>query len=138
MGSWYTIGLCLGLGLGLSVAITGVLGSNVVGIGVAAVVGAILGGAIGIGIGGTAETIAGGVGGVLGALTAATVVTGALRRGATRFGVGAYMGALGALVCLAALIPLVGYVLAVALPLFALRMRGRQAARFAGLRTLAK
>ncbi len=138
MGSWYTIGLCLGLGLGLSVAITGILGSNVVGIGVAAVVGAVLGGAIGLGIGDTAETIAGAVGGVLGALAAAFVVVGALRRGATRFGVGAYMGAFGVLVCLVALVPVAGYVLAVALPLLAVRMRGRQAARFAGLRTLAK
>jgi hypothetical protein len=138
MGSWYTIGLCLGLGLGLSVAITGVLGTNVLGIGAAAVVGAILGGAIGLLIGETPETIAGAVGGVLGALSAAAVVVGALRRGATRFGVGAYVGAVGILVCLLALVPLAGYVLAVALPLLATRMRGRQAARFAGLRTLAK
>ncbi len=138
MGSWYTIGLCLGLGLGLSVAITGVLGSNVIGIGAAAIVGAVLGGAIGIGIGGTAETVAGAIGGILGALAAAAVVTGALRRGATRFGVGAYVGALGALICLVALIPVAGYVLAVVLPVAAARMRGRQAARFAGLRTLAK
>jgi hypothetical protein len=138
VGSWYTIGLCLGLGLGLSVAITGILGSNVVGIGAAAVVGAVLGGAIGLAIGDTAETVAGAVGGVLGALSAATVVVGALRRGATRFGVGAYLGALGVLICLVGLVPLAGYVLAVALPLLAVRMRGRQAARFAGLRTLAK
>jgi hypothetical protein len=48
------------------------------------------------------------------------------------------MGALGVLICLLALVPLVGYVLAVALPILAARMRGRQAARFAGLRTLAK
>jgi hypothetical protein len=138
VGSWYTIGLCLGLGLGLSVAITGILGSNVVGIGAAAVIGAVLGGAIGLGVGATAETIAGAVGGALGALSAAVAVLGALRRGATRFGVGAYMGALGVLVCLLALVPLAGYVLAVALPLLAVRMRGRQAARFAGLRSLAK
>ena len=138
MGSWYTIGLCLGLGLGLSVAITGILGSNVLGIGAAAVVGAIFGGAIGLLIGGTPETVAGAIGGVLGALSAAAVVVGALRRGATRFGIGAYMGALGVLVCLVALIPIAGYVLAIALPLLAARMRGRQAARFAGLRTLAK
>jgi hypothetical protein len=138
VGSWYTIGLCLGLGLGLSVAITGILGSNVVGIGAAAVIGAVVGGAIGLGIGETAETIAGAVGGALGAVSAAVAVLGALRRGATRFGVGAYMGALGALICLLALVPLAGYVLAVALPLLAVRMRGRQAARFAGLRSLAK
>lgn len=138
MGSWYTIGLCLGLGLGLSVAITGILGTNVLGIGAAAVVGAVLGGAIGLAIGDMAETIAGAVGGILGALSAAAVVVGALRRGATRFGVGAYMGALGVLIFLIALIPVAGYVLAVALPILAARMRGRQAARFAGLRTLAK
>lgn len=138
MGSWYTIGLCLGLGLGLSVAITGVLGANVVGIGAAAIVGAVLGGAIGLLIGSDAETVAGLVGGVVGALSAAVVVVGALRRGATRFGVGAYVGAVGVLICLLALVPLAGYALAVALPILATRLRGRQAARFAGLRTLAK
>ena len=138
VGSWYTIGLCVGLGLGLSIAITGILGSNVLGIGAATIVGAVLGGAIGLLIGDTPETVAGAVGGVLGALSAAAVVVGALRRGATRFGVGAYMAALGVLVCLIALVPIAGYVLAVALPLLAARMRGRQAARFAGLRTLAK
>ena len=106
MGTWYTIGLCLGLGLGLSVAITGILGTNVLGVGAAAVVGAILGGSIGLLIGDTTETVAGAIGGVLGALSAAAVVVGALRRGATRFGVGAYMGALGVLVCLVALIPI--------------------------------
>jgi hypothetical protein len=138
VGSWYTIGLCLGLGLGISVAITGILGSNVFGIGVSAVIGAALGAAIGLLIAGTPETVAGVVGGVLGALAAAVAVTGALRRGATRFGVGAYLGAVGVLVCLLALVPLAGYALAVVLPLLAVRMRGRQAARFAGLRTLAK
>ena len=138
MGSWYTIGLCLGLGLGFSVAITGVLGANVVGIGAAAVVGAVLGGATGLLIGSDAETIAGVVGGVVGALSAAVVVVGALRRGATRFGVGAYLGAVGVFICLLALIPLAGYAVAVALPALATRLRGRQAARFAGLRTLAK
>lgn len=138
MGGWYTLGLCLGLGLGLSIAITGILGSNVLGIGAAAIVGAVIGGAIGYVVGDTAETVAGGVGGILGALSAAVVVVGALRRGATRFGVGAYMGALGVLVSLIALVPIAGYVLAAALPLLATRMRGRQAARFAGLRTLAK
>jgi hypothetical protein len=138
VGSWYTIGLCLGLGLGLSVAITGILGANVLGIGAAAVVGAVVGGAIGLVIGSDAETIAGIVGGVVGAFSAAVVVLGALRRGATRFGVGAYLSAVGVLLCLLALVPVAGYALAVALPFLAMRLRGRQAARFAGLRTLAK
>ncbi len=138
MDTWYTIGLCLGLGLGLGVVLTGILGSNVLGVGAGAVVGAVVGAAIGIAIGGTGEAIAGGAGGFLGALSAAAVVHGALRRGGTRLGIAAYLGVLGLLICLVALIPVAGYAEAVAIPLLAARMRGRQAARFAGLRTLAK
>ena len=138
MGSWYTIGLCLGLGLGIGVALVGILGSNVIGVGVGAFVGAAAGAAIGFAIGDTVELIAGALGGFLGALAAAAVVHGALRRGGTRIGIAAYVGVLGLLICLLALIPAVGYVEAVAIPLLAARMRGRQAARFAGLRTLAK
>lgn len=138
MGSWYTIGLCLGLGLGLGVVLVGILGSSVLGVGVGTIVGVVIGAVVGFGIGGAAETIAGGVGGFLGALAAAAVVHGALRRGGTRDGIAAYVGVLGLLVCLLALIPAVGYGEAVAIPLLAARMRGRQAARFAGLRTLAK
>jgi hypothetical protein len=138
VGSWYTIGLCLGLGLGIGVALVGILGSNVIGVGVGAFVGAAAGAAIGFAIGDTVELIAGALGGFLGALAAAAVVHGALRRGGTRIGIAAYVGVLGLLICLLALIPAVGYVEAVAIPLLAARMRGRQAARFAGLRTLAK
>ena len=138
MGSWYTIGLSLGLGLGLGVVLVGILGSNVFGVGVGVVVGAALGVSLGLAIGDTAEAIAAGVGGSLGALSAAAAVHGALRRGGTRIGIAAYLGVLGLVICLVALIPAVGYVEAVAIPLLAARMRGRQAARFAGLRTLAK
>lgn len=138
MSAWYTIGLCLGLGLGLGLVFVGILGSNVLGVGVGTIIGAAVGAVVGFAIGGAAETIAGGVGGFLGALAAAAVVHGALRRGGTRIGIAAYVGVLGLLVCLLALIPAVGYVEAVAIPLLAARMRGRQAARFAGLRTLAK
>jgi hypothetical protein len=138
MGSWYTIGLCLGLGLGFGVILSGLLGVNRVGVGVAVLVGAAAGAGLGYVIGDLAETIAGGVGGFLGTLAAAAVVHGAMRRGATRMGVAAYVGAAGLLVCLVALVPIAGYLAAVVLPVLAARMRGRQAARFAGLRTLAK
>ena len=138
MGSWYTIALCLGLGLGVGVVLVGILGANVLAVGVGVAAGAAIGVAIGIAIGDTAEVVAGGIGGGLGALSAAAVVHGALRRGGTRVGIAVYVGALGLLICLLALIPAVGYALAVAVPLLAARMRGRQAARFAGLRTLAK
>jgi hypothetical protein len=138
LGAWYTIGLCLGIGLGIGVVLVGVLGSNLLGAGVGAIVGAAIGVAVGLGIGGAAEAIAGVVGGFLGGLSAAAVVRGALRRGGTRIGIAAYVGVLGLLICMLALIPVLGYVEAVAIPLGAARMRGRQAARFAGLRTLAK
>ncbi|MGI8479289.1 MAG: hypothetical protein ACR2M2_05460 [Gaiellaceae bacterium] len=139
MGVWYTLGLSLGLGLGFGVILSGLLGVNAVGAGVAAIVGAVVGAAFGfVVIGDLAETVAGGIAGLIGALSAAAVVRGAMRRGATRMGIAAYVSMVGLFVCLLALIPLVGYVATLALPLLAARMRGRQAARYAGLRTLAK
>jgi hypothetical protein len=138
VGAWYTIGLCLGLGLGLGVILAGLLGSTTLGASAAALIGTAAGAIAGLLIGETVETIGGGVTGFLGAVSAAAVVHGALRRGATRVGTAAYLGMAGIAVCLLALIPLVGYVEAVGVPFLAARMRGRQAARFAGLRTLAK
>jgi hypothetical protein len=135
---WYTIGLCLGLGLGIGVVLAGLLAANRLGVGVAALLGAGGGALVGLGIGGTAETVAGAAGGLVGALAAGAVVQGAMRRGATRLGIAAYLGAAGALVLLLAFVPVLGYLAVVALPLLALRMRGRQAERYAGLRTLAK
>ena len=138
MGAWYTIGLALGLALGVGVIFAGLLGVNAVGVGVATVAGAAAGVADGILLGSTAEIVAGGIAGAVGALSGAAVVHGAMRRGATRMGVAAYVGAAGLLLCLIALIPAIGYLAVVAVPVLAARMRGRRAARYAGLRTLAK
>jgi hypothetical protein len=138
MGAWYTIGFSLGLGLGLGVLLSGLLGVNFAGVAAALIAGAGAGALIGLGIGDAGEAIGGAIGGFLGALSAAAVVHGALRRGATRLGLAAFVGMGGLLVALLALIPAVGYLEAVVLPILAARMRGRQAARFAGLRTLAK
>jgi hypothetical protein len=138
MGAWYTIGLCLGLGLGIGIVLAGILGVNGVGVGVAALLGIAAGAAVGALVGDLAEAMAGGAAGLLGALSAATVVQGAMRRGATRVGVATFVALGGLLVCLLALIPIAGYLEVVVLPILAVRMRGRRAARFAGLRTLAK
>ena len=138
MGDWYTIGLVLGLGLAIGVVAVGVLGASRAGLGGAVVLGAALGAATGFLVDDAAEVIAGAIGGALGALAAFVVVSGALRRGATRTGVAAYLSVVAVLVVLLALVPLVGYLLAVVLPALAMRLRGRQAARYAGLRTLAK
>jgi hypothetical protein len=138
VGAWYTVGLSLGLGLGVGVILSALLGVNTVGVAVALVSGAAAGALVGVAVGGSLETIAGGIGGLLGALSAAAVVFGAMRRGATRLGLAAFVGLGGVLVALVGLIPILGYVEAVALPVLAVRMRGREAPRFAGLRTLAK
>jgi hypothetical protein len=138
MGAWYTIGLSLGVGLGLGVILAAFLGSNLPGLALAAIAGAASGAAVGVLVGETSETVAGAVGGALGAVSAAALVMGAVRRGATRFGLAALLGLGGIVVVLVALIPVLGYLEAVVLPLAAARMRSRQAPRFAGLRTLAK
>jgi hypothetical protein len=138
VGAWYTIGLALGLGLGFGVVLSALLGVNAVGFGTALLAGAGLGALLGVALGDTAEVVAGAVGGALGAISAGALVYGARRRGATRFGVAAFVGLGGLVVGLLALIPLVGYLEAVLLPFAAARMRGRRAARYAGLRTLAK
>jgi hypothetical protein len=138
VGGWYTIGLALGLGLGVGVLLSALVGVSALGLGAALIGGAALGVLLGLALGDTPEVVAGVVGSVLGAISAGTLVYGAKWRGATRFGIAAFVGSGGVLVGLLALIPLVGYLEAALLPLAAARMRSRRAARYAGLRTLAK
>lgn len=138
MGDWYSIGVALGVGLGLGLMLSGILSVNRAGVALSLLLGVVVGGSLGLVVDNREEVVSGAIGGFLGAFSAAVVVYGAMRRGATRMGVAAYVGAVGFLVLLLAFVPVAGYVLAVALPLLAARMRGRQAARYAGLRTLAK
>jgi hypothetical protein len=84
------------------------------------------------------EVVAAVIGAVVGVVSGWIVVQGALRRGGTRLGVAGFMAAGGVLVMLLAAIPIAGYAIAVAVPLYALRIRTRQPKRFAGLRTLDK
>lgn len=137
MGAWYTIGVSLGVGLGIGVMLGGILGWSRLGTGVAVIAAPASGVLVGLGFG-EAEAIATGVGGLIGALSVAVVVPGTLRRGGTRSGVAGFMVPLGFLIGALGAIPIVGYIEAVAIPFLAARMRGRQAERFAGLRTLAK
>lgn len=133
MGSWYWIGVLVGLGVSLGVLSTGLLPRPV-----AALAAAVVGGAIGIGVFGWDEAIGAVVGGVSGGLAAIPLVRGALRRGGTRGGLAAIV-ALGAVgVAAVAFVPVVGYLEAVLLPGLAIRMRAREPERYAGLRTLAR
>ena len=137
MGAWYWIGVAAGLG-----AASGLLAA-----GIAARVAIVLGGLIGAGLGlaidlwqlgSWGDIVAGAVGGVLGALGAAVIVTGALRRGGTRGGVATLVTGAALVAAAIAFIPVVGYLEAILLPLFAARLRRRRPDRYAGLRTLAK
>jgi hypothetical protein len=143
VGSWYWIGVSVGLGVGMGVLLAGVVGaarSALIGSAVAAV---LAGAALGFGIdewqpGGWGNVLAGAIGGLLGLLGAAQIVRGALRRGGTRGGTAALVGGAGLLVAAAAWIPVVGYLEAVALPALGARVRRSRPERYAGLRTLAR
>jgi hypothetical protein len=138
MGDWYTIGVALGIGTALGVLFAGLLSATPLGR-VAAVV---LAGAAGAVAGAVIEDwteIGGGViGGLLGAVAAAIVVAGALRRGGTRGGLALIVAAIATGLALLSFVPVAGYLVAVTVPMLALRLRRTQSERYAGLRTLAK
>ena len=138
MGAWYTIGLALGVGVGAGVLAAGLLARGLPGIVVAAIGGALTGVLAGVVVGGTGEVVAGAIGGPLGAIGAAQLVLGALRRGGTKGGIAFLLAVAGIAVAVLALVPVVGYVEAVAVPALAGRIRRKLPERYAGLRTLAK
>src|SRR6266545_4423995 len=82
--------------------------------------------------------IAGAVGGALGGFGAGGFASGAVRRGGTVGGTGILLAAAAVVVFALALIPVVGFVEAIAVPALALRARQRAGEKYAGLRTLAK
>jgi len=134
VGSWYWIGVCAGLGAALGVLGLGVLRDVRIALPLAVVAGAVVGWLLSD----WAGAIAGGVGGVLGAFGATPTVRGALARGGTAGGTAVLVG--GAALVLAALsfVPVLGYLVALALPVLGLRLRRRQGGRHAGLRILAR
>ena len=143
MGGWYWIGVCAGLGAGAGVLLAGLAGATRLVLIVAGVLALAAGAGIGIGVdgrwpGGWGDVVAGVLGALAGALGTAQIVSGALRRGGTR-GATAALVAGGALIVAAlALVPVLGYLEALALPALAARLRKRAPERYAGLRTLAK
>ncbi len=140
MGSWYWIGVCVGLGAAGGVLVAGFAARAIV---VSAAVGAAIGLGLGFAIdswqpGGVGDWIGGIVGGLLGALGAAVIVRGALRRGGTAGGTAALVAGAALVVAGLAFVPVLGYLEALALPALAGRLRRRSPERYAGLRTLAK
>jgi hypothetical protein len=138
MGSWYWIGVCAGLAVGIGVLLAGLFAGTRLALTAALVLAAAAGVGIGLGLGEWDEAIGGGVGGTLGALGAAQLVMGTLRRGGARFGTAVFIGIAALVLAAVAWIPIAGYLEAALVPAFAARLRGRTPERYAGLRSLAR
>jgi len=144
VGSWYWIGVSAGLGAAAGILIAAAVGAGERAILITAAVVAVGAGAlVGFGIdeyapGGWEDIVLGAVGALLGLLVASLIVRGARRRGGTRGGTGTLVAGAAFVVAVLAWIPAFGYVIAVALPVLAFRLRRAQPERYAGLRTLAR
>ena len=138
MDDWYLIGVTLGLGIAAGVLFAGILAGLSFGW-ITSTLGAL---AVGVVAGLLVHDWTGASGGVVGALigtfSTAVVVRGALRSGATIGGTAVILIGAAVAVALIALIPAAGYVLAVVLPVLAVRRARSEPERYAGLRTLAK
>jgi len=138
VGSWYWIGVCAGLGVGIGVLLAALFGASRALLAAALVLAAGAGVVVGFVLGQWDEAVGGGAGGALGSLGAAQLVAGTLRRGGTRLGTALFIGAAAVLLAALAWIPGVGYVEATVVPALAARLRGRVPERYAGLRSLAR
>ncbi len=138
MGDWYTIGLAAGLGAAIGLLFAGLLSATPLGRAAAAALAAAAGVLAGFAIEDWTEALGGGAAGLVGGFAATVIVAGALRRGGTRGGTALLVAAAAVLVAAVAVVPVLGYLEALALPVLAVRLRRRAGERYAGLRTLAK
>jgi hypothetical protein len=134
----FTIGMSVGMGLAAGVLLAGILAGWKHGL-IASTVGALgVGIVAGLLVKGWLGLPGGMVGAIVGAVSAGTIVRGALRRGAT-VGPTAFLLACAAMmIAFASLIPLVGFVFLVVVPVVAYRRARSEPERYGGLRTLAK
>ena len=134
VGTWYWLGVCAGLGAALGVFAVAVVRD----LRVALLVTLVTAAAAGWFLAEWAGAIAGGVGGALGAVGASPTVRGALARGGTRAGTALLVGVAALVLAGLSFVPVLGYVIALALPVLGLRVRRRAGERHAGLRILAR
>jgi hypothetical protein len=138
MGEAYRIGLSVGAGAAIGMIAAALLTRLPRGGAGASLLAAVIAGVLGWILFGGAEAAAGAVGGLLGAGSTATLARGSLRRGGTAAGTALLLTLSGLAVFLIALIPVAGYLEALALPVIAARARRRAGEKYAGLRTLAR
>ena len=134
MGAWYWIGVCAGLGAALGVVGVGVLRDLRAALPVAVVAAAAAGWLLAELFG----ALAGGIGGALGTAGAAPTVRGALARGGTRGGTAVLVAVAALILAALSFVPVLGYLLALVVPVLGLRARRRAGERHAGLRILAR
>lgn len=133
MGTWYWIGVLVGLGTA-----GGVSGASTRWPSVSLPVSVVIGVAIGFVWKGWPEAVGAGVGAVLGSYGAAPIVSGALRRGGDRLGTQLIVGLAALGLIGLAFVPVLGFLEAVVVPALGLRVRRSAPDRHAGLRTLTK
>lgn len=138
MGDWYEIGITVGLGLAAGIAFAGVLAGLRFGLASTLLGALVVGIAAGLLVNGWLGLSGGVVGAVIGSVSAAAIVRGANRRGATLGGTAFLLIGAAVVVALLALIPVVGYIEAVVLPVVAARRARSLPEKYAGLRSLAK
>ena len=134
MGTWYWLGVCAGLGAAFGVFAVAVVRD----LRVALLVTLVSATAAGWFLAEWAGAIAGAVGGALGAVGASPTVRGALARGGTRAGTALLVGVAALVLAGLSFVPVLGYLVALALPVLGLRVRRRAGERHAGLRILAR
>ncbi|MDX6411967.1 MAG: hypothetical protein QOE91_1483 [Gaiellaceae bacterium] len=138
MGEAYRIGISAGAGVAIGVVVAGLIARLPRGGAGAAFLAAVIAGVLGWIVFGWPEAVAGAIGGGLGGASAAILARGALRRGGTTGGTTVLFGLAGVVLFLVALIPVAGYLEAVAVPIVAARARRRAGEKYAGLRSLAR
>ena len=134
----WLIGISAGAGAAFGVATAGLLARSARAPVAAAVLALALGGVLAWLVFDWKAAVAGAAGGLLGGFGAGVFTRGAVRRGGTVAGTAMLLAAAAAVVFALALIPIVGFLEAVAIPVLALRARQRAGEKYAGLRTLAK
>ncbi len=138
VGDWYEIGMTLGLGVAAGLLLAGLVAAWRYGVLVSTLGALAIGAVAGLLIKGWIGLPGALVGALIGAVSASIVARGALRRGATAGGTAFLVGSASIFIAMLALIPLVGYVIAVVVPAVAARRARQEPERHAGLRSLAR
>lgn len=138
MGDWYWWGLSAGLGTAIGLLFGGLLGWHRLGAVAAVVLAAGAGLGVGLALGEWDEAVAGAIGGLLGSLGAVPFSRRSIATGGTRAGTAVLLSGAALAAGALALVPGLGYVEAILLPILGLRLSARAPKRYAGLRTLAR